>query len=327
MRMTGRGATAEPRSVLPPFLESALAELPPLAAAKRRNVLLDQFFYDVGALDPREVDWLVAERTVEGSILVVFPRGARGPVSLSKYDDHAALRAAPGALLQRFAVAGVGSSDLGAAALARNVADHYGEPVGAVIAGYGLADLAAEGLGGWFVLGAANRWRALVNDWVDAWARLARSLDPAPAAGPAATRFDGTAADRLAGPDSAALYRLLIDEDRQVVSLLGHSKGCLSIATALQRLADAGPSPALDRAAAVRVVTLGAVVETPPGLPGAVQFLGSLDAFGGLNSRRDRPFETVPGAWHHLNTALPAALSVGEALNRADRIFAAADRG
>lgn len=58
------------------------------------------------------------------------------------------LRHAPSA--NALAIAGVGSSALGAAAFARNVADGLGEPVAAVVSGYGLADVLTEALGGFF---------------------------------------------------------------------------------------------------------------------------------------------------------------------------------
>lgn len=65
-------------------------------------------------------------------------------------------------------VAGVGSSVLGAAALGRNVANLFGFDVISIIAGYGMADLPLEALGGWFNL--VNVLRALAN-----WSPLGRT--------------------------------------------------------------------------------------------------------------------------------------------------------
>ena len=307
----------DPRSFMPPILKSWSPDRPVLEAARRRNVVLDQRFYDVGALTQTEVDWLVQERNIEGSVLIVFPRGARGDMGVHKYPDYAALRAAPGALLTRFSVAGVGSSDLGAAALARNLADHCGEPVGAVVAGYGFADVISEGIGGWFVLGAANRMLSLLHDVGDAWMTDGRAKGTE-----AAVRSAQDASARsIAGPDSDTLLSLLRDDDRRSTILLGHSKGCLSIAAALFRLAATGPSAALDRAREVRVVTTGAVVEFPRSFDKVAQFLGGLDWFGAMNSRLDRDYVPIPNAWHHLNTAVPMHMDVKDVLARADALF------
>jgi hypothetical protein len=292
---------------------------PLLEAAKTRNVGLDRFFYDVGALTPAEVDRLVAETNREGSILVVFPHGARGENSIVKHRDYPALRAAPGKLLGRFSIAGVGSSDLGAAAFARNLADHYQEPVGAIVAGYGMADLMKEGLGGWYFLGAHNRLMQRVNEWQAAGqrplAQITASQEPQTAKVAKSIRgITGSA-------DTDALIRLLLDEDRQIQTLLGHSKGCLSIAAALAVLARFGTQAARDKARAIRAITAGAVVAMPGGFRNVVQFLGGWDWFGAMNSRRGIPYETIPRAWHHVNTAISFHTSIPEVLERADRIL------
>lgn len=137
-----------PWAGLMPFLQAGPFGAPAAHAAQDRNIVLDEFFYDVGALTKPELDFLVAETNIEGSILVVFPRGRDEETRIRKFDDYETLRAAPGRLLDRFVIAGVGSSDVGAAALARNFADHCQEPVGAIVAGYGIDDLLAEAMGG-----------------------------------------------------------------------------------------------------------------------------------------------------------------------------------
>jgi len=191
--------------------------------------VLDWLFYDVGNLSVAEQSALVAEANREGSILVVWPAGARGNLGVTKYADYAAMRAAPGRLLRRFSIAGVGSSDVGAAAFARAIANRYDEPVGAIVAGYGVADLLGEALGGWFVLGAANR----VAHLYDAAMKAAERQQLTHAA--AATPVEATPHASLAAAsglrlrnDTVALVRLLLDEDREIRSVTGHSKGCLS---------------------------------------------------------------------------------------------------
>ena len=64
----------------------------------------------------------------------------------------------------------------------------------------------------------------------------------------------------------------------------------------------------------LHVVTFGAVVDVPDQFKHVHQFLGSLDWFGGLNSRRSTPRSPVPGAWHHLNRRLPYHLDAVKAL-------------
>lgn len=307
----------DPRDFLPPFLSMTSVNLPVLTLTKQRNTEIDQLFYDVGALSKKERDFLVRETNLEGSILVVYPRGGRGDLGIVKHADYQTLRAAPGRLLRHFSIAGVGSSDLGAAALARNLADHVQEPVGAIVAGYGMADLLAEGVGGWFFLGANNQLLQYLHQWRAAGKTL---HEPSAGAGAQATRATETTTSvaALAGsPDSDTLFRLLRDEEREIQILLGHSKGCLSIATALEALAVAGPPAALRKAQAIRVITTGAVVELPEGFDHAIQFLGALDGFGAMNSRLHKDYVQMPGAWHHLNTAIPFHLSIRDVLVRA----------
>ena len=278
--------------------------LPGTLFAKARNTFLDAFFYDVRNLTATERYHLVWETNREGSILIVWPSGAKGDMGVKKFRDHQTLRAEPGALLTRFAIAGVGSSDVGAAAFARIVANRYQEPVGAIIAGYGGADLLAEAMGGWLFLRAANQSMNMYNfllgeaqDFAEALQRQTKQLR-ARQAREAATTVVGL-------NDSDTLLRLLLDDDRHIASVAGHSKGSLSIAYALQGLAATRRHGAIERARAMRVTTAGAIVALPSGFDNAGQYLGSLDGFGRLNSRFGVSYTAVPMAWHHLNTFLP----------------------
>lgn len=319
MKLPTPQPTIDSHQFLPPFLSMTSVNLPVLTLTKQRNTEIDQLFYDVGALSKKERDFLVQETNLEGSILVVYPQGARGDLSIVKHADYPTLRAAPGQLLRHFSIAGVGSSDFGAAAFARNLADHVQEPVGAIVAGYGMADLLAEGVGGWFFLGANNQLLQYLHQW-----RAASKTLLEPSAGAQATRATETTTSMaaLAGsPDSDTLFRLLLDEEREIQILLGHSKGCLSIATALEALAVAGHSVALRKAKAIRVITTGAVVELPDGFDKAIQFLGELDWFGAMNSRSHKKYEPVAGAWHHVNTAIPFHMSIRDVLARADKLL------
>jgi hypothetical protein len=261
---------------------------------------------------------------LEGSILVVNPQSSRGQNGLRKFEDYEQLRASPGRLLSRFSIAGVGSSDVGAAAFARNLADHCGEPVGAIVAGYGVADVLAESLGGWFVLGSGNLLMKLFHDQqadteavLEGLESMVQGFDP--------TKADEVASTLTGSPDSTTLLRLMLDEDRQIKTVLGHSKGCLSIAWALQALVQSEAAAAIEKAQAIRIITTAAAVHLPEGFDNRGQYLGALDMFGAMNSRgvgnlyelwTNEEIHWVPNAWHHVNTKLPFHMNIRQVLKR-----------
>jgi hypothetical protein len=295
-------------------------------AAKKRNVVLDRMFYDVGALTDKEFHHLVASANPEGEIIVVYPRNTKGEVGVQKYATFEKFLEAPGKRITKFSIAGVGSSEVGAAALARSLADFTREPVGAIVAGYGIPDLVSESLGGWFYFGAASRMmetiqRAAVPD-SERKARLERALsatDTAPSKTAPSAALPSNLADNWSGfgPDTLILVRLLQDSDRQIDTILGHSKGCLSIASALEGLSLLNRSSDIARAKRARIITTGAVVEFPAGFSNVRQYLGTLDWFGGINSVPGKDFVPVPNAWHHVNTSFPFHMNMQEVLKQA----------
>lgn len=272
----------------------------------RRNAMLDWMFYNIQNLSTEELTTLISETNREGAILVVWPEGARGSLSVRKFTDFASFFAAPGDRLTRFTIAGVGSSDVGAAAFARSVANRYDTPVGAIVAGYGMTDLLSEALGGWFVLGTANRYLKKMQD-------AASSLSDPPQTTELYSENTSATVGR-AFTDTSTLARLLKDPDRKLTSLSGHSKGCLSIAYALEQLASDNDTTSLNRNQDVRVVTTGAVISLPQAFANRAQYIGSLDWFGGMNSRLGLSHHKVSGAWHHLNTTLPTAFDFDKVL-------------
>jgi hypothetical protein len=285
------------------------ARLRPIAEGiKARNTVADWMFYDVRGLTRPEYEHLARETNLEGAILVVEPRGAAGSVRIQKFDGFERFRAEPGDLIRHFSIAGVGSSDVGAAALARTLANHLDAPVGAIVAGYGLADIAAEALGGWLFFGPVNRSLHLAGRAAQAVAAAADRL-VASSHGPAPGL-----AGRVLSPDTRSLVRLLSEPERRVETLLGHSKGCLSLAYAIEAIHHHADPDHYARAQGVDIVTTGAVVAFPGPLPGLRQYLGGLDWFGGMNSRLKLPHTMVPAAWHHLNTAIPAHLDLAAVL-------------
>jgi hypothetical protein len=114
--------------------------------------------------------------------------------------------------------------------------------------------------------------------------------------------------------DTEALVRLLLDDDREIRSIAGHSKGCLSIAYALGAFTKIASPASQKKAEAIRVVTTGAVVALPGRFSNTAQYLGALDWFGRLNSRLWVAHNIVPSSWHHLNGMMPFHLDFDELL-------------
>ncbi|MFW5678806.1 MAG: hypothetical protein ACOC3D_00945 [Pseudomonadota bacterium] len=274
--------------------------------AIQRNALLDTIFYDVNNLTDEEVASLRPWLAKEGAILVVPPSGGSSLevyASLADFESVGTRRR-----LGALAVAGVGSSALGAAAFARNVADAYGGPVAAVVSGYGLADLLTEALGGFFWFGQLNGLRHLFELVEDPLA----FLEPY-------NQSRGTLASPLLhlSRDTRTVYRLLMAPGANFDLVVGHSKGNLVLSEALYGLARLHPERAADLARAMTIVTVSAVIAMPSLFPRIIDVIGELDDFGRFNSRRDiDPDVVVPEAWHHTNTALPGALAVTPVLEK-----------
>lgn len=276
------------------------------------NAAADWAFYDVNALNSHEFNYLVNEVTVEGAVLIALPSGQRD-MGVLKYKDFTELKAGKGKPVQRFSIAGVGSSDIGAAAFARTLANYYQEPVGAIVAGYGVADLLQEALGGWFVLGGVNR---AMSFWENMFQiPLGQQLENGHS-----ERHHQQEHKKALGsiaelsPDTNTLLSLLKEEKREILSIAGHSKGSLSITLALDVLTREGDAVALEKAKKVEMLTFGAVSTFSEEFQNVRQFIGGLDWFGGLNSRPLEDRISVPNAWHHLNTSIPYHLDLVKVL-------------
>lgn len=268
------------------------------SSVQRRNTMADWMFYDTGSLRTDELALLSGQINREGAVLVVEPSDSGSAGGVRKFDDFDAFRAEPGELLRHFTIAGVGSSDVGAAALARGLANHLQAPVGAIVAGYGMSDLLSEAMGGWFFFGAHNQMPNAMHRFGNALEAIGDT--------PLRAGASGTGRTKTAfSPDTATLIRLLGEQERKIETILGHSKGCLSLSFALHAIAAQTDSSHLARARGIRIITTGAVVAFPAGLGKISQYLGTLDWFGGLNSRPGLPYHRVDGAWHHLNPRLP----------------------
>jgi hypothetical protein len=269
-----------------------------------RNPLLNRL--DLGALT-----------NPEGSILVV---DARQPPYVQRFDDMTEFLAyanGPSApSLRSVAITGVGSSALGSAAFAWNASSALGEPVAAIIPGYGLADVLPQALGGWFGLGLHDWLQSTTQSFLAAAApslaqigrRLARSSPRHARAPSGAPVFEhGSAA-------SDDLHGVLLDATR-ITRVIGHSKGALAIANALRSLPP-------ERTRDIAVVTFGCAIAEELQHCGYTQFLGVLDGLGALNSWGHQP-EQRPLAHHSTNSFIPLSLPVPALVER----FEGAARG
>ncbi|MEM6858375.1 MAG: hypothetical protein AAF559_10935 [Pseudomonadota bacterium] len=278
--------------------------------ARADNAALDALFYDVDALNRDEKEQLRRSDKVEGMILEVGPSWVP---SLRVWDRLAKCEG----LRPRYCaitIAGVGSSAVGAAALARNVADALRGPVLAVVSGHGMSDLASEAMGGFFLFGGLNAMRHSVNSFdrsVDAMRAMNPWL-PTPK-GPSVDPGQGFQLARFS-EDVKALTKLLAGEAK-TDWLVGHSKGNLVISEALYALRSNHAERFEEVAKSVPIITFGARIAMPNEIERVIDVMGDLDSFGALNSRPDIPVDVnVPNAWHHTNTRLPYHMPVTKVL-------------
>ena len=320
---------------MPQDTSLSMFELPPallgpaLRACRLFNTSLDALFYDVPALvkalrgDGVEIVTsgggaggrldLSALANPEGSLLVV-DAAAAPPVRA--FDDVEVFLACEEAAVRGVQVAtitGVGSSALGSAALAWNVSTALGQPVLAIVPGYGVADVLLQGLGGWFGFGlydqlnAKSRIQTALAMVAPRTAAIGRGLsDSAPGS---QTLANGGPVFRTGSGSSDVLHALMLDRPFRCV--VGHSKGALSIGNALRTLPP-------ERTNDVRVVTLGCPIAEDLAGADYHQFLGVFDALGALNA-----WGHAPDAWlatdHSTNASLPLSMRAGALVSGTDR--------
>lgn len=276
-----------------------------LEAMRQRNAFLDWLFYDVRNLadhEARDVSpWLAAE----GAILVVPPSGSGPLTRFASIDDFVRSESAS---LRTLVVAGVGSSALGSAALARNVADALQSPVVAVVSGYGLADVAAEAMGGFLWFGAINSVRHSF-EWLDRLRESGVIADPSTSATVSIRSPAGLS------KDTRSVLALLSHPDVSFDLLVGHSKGNLILSEALFAMQESAPALLRTLGSNLSIVTLSAKIAMPLACKHVVDVMGQLDTFGAANSRLDIKTDVVvPAAWHHTNTELPFHLPVSKVI-------------
>lgn len=278
---------------------------PTLPTIKQRNEIFDFLFYDTGALSAEEKQNLSPLENHEGSVIVVSPEGANKEI-LEFASAAEFLETAPRSV-KALVVAGVGSSVIGTASLARNVANTYNIAVAGIVSGYGAADLITEALGGWFFYGAADKYRLKMRETMDDFGAMFNMNPFFPTAKKSAVATDEGAS---ANTDVGALMEILASKTIDLSLIVGHSKGNLLMDYALEKFAKDFPEKKHKYFDDLHIVSLGAVTDFPPQFTNVYQFLGGIDWFGGLNSRLALNHTKVPSAWHHLNTKLPYHISI-----------------
>lgn len=265
---------------------------------RRRNTALDALFYDIKCVTAEEAFYISSCLAAEGAILIVPPSGAEPLRLCDTVDDFFQ---AGGAKIETLAIAGVGSSALGSAALGRNIADATGTPVAVVISGYGLADAVTEVMGGNFLFGYMNSVRHAFERLDEFFGRPQFGV---------AIRLSSEKLSE-SSLDTHTLRALLLDKRLSLKLLVGHSKGNLVISEALSGIADNEESRAQQLADSVKIVTFSARIAMPPVFRDVVDVMGEWDWYGELNSRKSiETDQVVAQAMHHTNTELPNHIPV-----------------
>jgi hypothetical protein len=270
-----------------------------LASLQQRNAILDALFYDVSVVTPEETPDVAFWLAREGAIILVPPSGqGRLQVFLTPEEFFRA-----GRTVAALAVAGVGSSALGAAAFGRNVADALQAPVAAVVSGYGLADVLTEALGGFFLFGALNSIRHAFEP-LDRATKLLSRTEAYSHDGP---MFGWARASR----DTETVIALLRDSRFTAPLLIGHSKGNLVVSEALYAIAAESETEAEALGSRTGIITVSAKIGMPRHFRNVIDVTGEWDWFGALNSRLDiRSDLVVPHAWHSTNREFPFGMGI-----------------
>jgi hypothetical protein len=295
------GLTQFARSLsFPERLQRRAARNGVLEAWRIRNTGLDGLFYDVKTLTAEEVYYLSDAIAAEGLILIVPPGGGAMLTICDSIDEYLARG---GRDVHVLAIAGLGGSAIGAAAFARNVADAAGEPVAAVVSGYGLGDIVSETIGANFLFGWLSTVRSEYEVIDDVVGR--------PHLGAYESRYALAQKPRRSCLDVDTVQSLLADERLSFRLLAGHSRGNLVLSQALYALKAENPARVKAVAAGARIVTFGARITMPPDFRSVIDVIGELDWYGEINSRPmiDSDIK-VPMAGHSTNTDILGALRV-----------------
>lgn len=284
---------ALPKKLVENPLRTALLEI-----VRTRNTCFDGLFYNVGAISNAEARSISPWLATEGVILVV-PPSDEGQVEIYRSLDE--FVGSDRTAVDTIAIAGVGSSALGAAAFARDVANALGKPVLAIVSGYGLSDVITEALGGYFWFGGLNSLRHLFEGLDE----LTKNFGVRQTARPL-----GQISPIRLSRDTRTLYELLSHTDFSFNLLVGHSKGNLVVSEALYCLEQNDPLRMDALAEQCRIITVSAKIGMPKGFSVA-DVIGEWDTFGAINSRNDIKTDySVPRKWHSTAPKFPFGLGI-----------------
>jgi hypothetical protein len=299
-----------------PFIE------PLLRFCRLTNTALDTLFYDVGALasdllakgttidtgtssnsgharHPLQSLDLTADTNPSGSVIIVdaqlVPYVRKPFIEMGEFFDYANGPDGPG--LHTVAITGVGSSAYGAVAFAWNVSTAIGEPVAAVVPGYGLADVIPQALGGWFGFEGYNAIQSATQSFLATFAPTLAMMGKELALSTPGRQMAPTGAPVfLHGSAGSDDIHAILQSVPGINRLVGHSKGALAIENALRSIETR-------RTKEISVVTFGCVIaqETQAQY---TQYLGLIDTLGILNSAGHTP-DFQPFAHHSTNTLIP----------------------
>jgi hypothetical protein len=260
------------------------------------NAWIDAAFYNVGCLDTDELKMLAwigkLHNEPPGTIVQVAPGRSHGRPQIKvviardwfqHVDDS----------IDTVVVAGVGSSILGTAALAKDVADQIGKPVIGLVTGTGASGALIDTLIGGYCYTPIN-W---LNDWMVALAHDAAAVE----------HFDESIVKLegdLAGPTTPEEILKCLITRPTVSRAIGHSKGSLQLAVAVL----ASEPELKGRISPLKVGTLGAV-DAMPDYVQSCQVLGELDWLGQLVSVPSAR-HLLAGRSHSLNPNLPFGFGI-----------------
>lgn len=298
-----------------------VAKNPLISAWRGLNTALEITFYDIEALSREEKELLAGYSRAEDSIIVVYPGGSGKKITfMSPLDFVSGQENNIAVPVEAIVVTGAGSSALGTAALARNVADYLDRPAAGIVSGIGMADMITEALGGWAFLGVKNTIR-------NALARVLHAMEIEDHVRDHAFHNDivrhlsyqGIDRNRFiyGSPDSTALLYVLTKLCTRIKLLVGHSKGNYSIETALEGWDSTAAVSRTDIQEDLVIITLGAAIWHPENFRNVYQFIGQFDPLGIWNSRPYTACVSVPFAQHSLNRSVPGYIDVAEALKSA----------
>ena len=297
--------------------------------------MFDVLFYNVRRVPPELWNSCTFRKTPEDSIIILKRTRDRSAIfgrrfELSCYKEIKDIPNTDMDAVRTVALAGVGSSGLGAVALAIDVADAVADRtsddvqiVAAIVTGDGSRNVLAEALEGWYVLGEANinRQRLLgLSDIIKIW--LDRSFGIPAKVCDQLDSFSKMAMEMDLNLPESTLVSEFIQNAKNLKLVIGHSKGCLYLNNALCKIADDARDDPGKQAGLVQIakrltiVTLGAVIFAPSEFDDSIhQFIGEYDALGAMNSRPRMKHTVIPGVMHHLNTAIPMHMDCNKVLN------------